>query len=126
MMFVTANVRDQIVARFFCGSFSAEKFRAHVVIHSDDTRPFFGEAPHGLRSDQTRRTCDDDRAHYIEFIATPRMAGTCLAWVCSPLPFRKGERIKVRGSQREASRWSKTLTQPSPSGRERRKTALTT
>src|SRR5262249_21759762 len=63
VMLVTPNVRDQIVARFFRGSFGAEKFCAHVVVYPDDARAFTREALYTLRANQSGRTCDDDRAH---------------------------------------------------------------
>ena len=38
VVFVTSNIRDQIVARFFGGSFGAEKFCAHIIIDADNPR----------------------------------------------------------------------------------------
>src|SRR5207247_1613517 len=67
VMFVTANVRDQIVARFFGGSFSAEKLCTHVVVDPDDARAVTGEALYAFRADQSRRTCDNDLAHHDDF-----------------------------------------------------------
>src|SRR5262249_23754988 len=62
-MFVTVDIRDQVVARFLRGSFSAEKLCAHVVVDPKDTRAVSHETPHAFRANQSRRTCDDDRTH---------------------------------------------------------------
>ncbi len=51
VMFVTANIRDQIVARFFSGSFDAEKFCAHIVIDPDHASAVAGETPDRFRAD---------------------------------------------------------------------------
>ena len=67
MMFVIAKVRDQVVAGFFRGSFVAEKFCAHVVVDSKDTRALSREAPHAFRANQSRRTCNDDGACHGDF-----------------------------------------------------------
>ena len=69
-VFVIANVRDQIVARFFCGSFGPKELSAHIVVDSDDARAFAREAPDRFRPDQSRGTCDDDRTHHVEFTGT--------------------------------------------------------
>ena len=50
-MFVSANVRNQIVARFFRGSFRAEKLFSHVIIDSDHARALAGETLDGFRAD---------------------------------------------------------------------------
>src|SRR5437667_1056473 len=88
LMFVITKVRDQVLARFFCGSFDAKKLCAHVIVDPKDTRAVSRETPHGFRANQSGRTCNDDRAHCMEFTATLTMAGSCLAWIRSPLPFR--------------------------------------
>src|SRR5436189_4067467 len=64
LMLVIAKVRDQVVARFFRGSFGAKKLCAHVVIDAKDMRAISRETPHAFRANQSRRTCNDDRAHH--------------------------------------------------------------
>ena len=64
-MFVIAKVRDQVVARFFRGSLGPKKLCAHVVIDPKDMRAVSRETPHGFRANQSRRTCNDDRAHSV-------------------------------------------------------------
>src|SRR6266403_4151745 len=76
-MFVIAKVRDQVVARVFRGSFGAEKLCAHVVIDPKDTRAISRETPHTFRANQSRRTCDDDRAHHGDFISSMTGEGAC-------------------------------------------------
>jgi len=51
VVLVASDVGNQIVARFFGGSFRAKKFCAHVVVDADDARAVFGETPDCLRSD---------------------------------------------------------------------------
>src|SRR4029453_11115019 len=63
LMFVIAKVPDQVLARFFRGSFGAKKLCAHVVIDPKDMRAISRETPHALRANQSRRTGNDDRAH---------------------------------------------------------------
>src|SRR5436190_13132616 len=63
-MFVIAEVLDQVVARFLCGSVGAKKLCAHVVVDPKHTHTVCSETPHGFRANQSRRTCDDDRAHH--------------------------------------------------------------
>ena len=63
VMFVVAKVRDQVVARFFRGSFGAKKLCAHVVVDPKDTRAVSRETPHGPRANQSCSTRNDDRAH---------------------------------------------------------------
>src|SRR5580765_4287057 len=99
VMFVVAKVRDQVAARFFRGGFGTKKISAHVVVDPKDMRAVSREAPHRFRANQSRRTCNDDRAHHDEFTVALRGAGTRLTQVDSPLSFRKGERIEVRSSQ---------------------------
>jgi len=52
-MFVIAKVRDQVIARFFRGSFGAEKLCAHVVIDPKDMRAISRETPHAFRANQS-------------------------------------------------------------------------
>ena len=63
VMFVTANIRNQIVARFPGRGFDAEEFRPHIVVDPNHARAVSSEALYALRANQSRRTCDDDRAH---------------------------------------------------------------
>ena len=55
VMFVTANIRNQIVARFPGRSFGAEEFRAHVVVDPDHAHVVAGEALYAFRADQSRQ-----------------------------------------------------------------------
>src|SRR5260370_1025537 len=77
LMFVIAKVRDQVVARFFRGSFGAEKLCAHVVIDPKDTRAISRETPHTFRANQSRRTCNDDGTHHGDFISSMTGEGAC-------------------------------------------------
>src|SRR5438552_17956271 len=76
-MFVIAKVRDQVVARFFCGSLDAKKLCAHVVVDPKDTRAISGKTPHAFRANQSRRTCNDDRTHHDDFISSMTGEGAC-------------------------------------------------
>src|SRR4029453_11034446 len=64
-MLVLAHVRDQVVARFLRGSFSAEKLCAHIVVDAGNARAIACEALYALGTNQSRRTCDDDGAHQV-------------------------------------------------------------
>src|SRR6266545_5824402 len=64
-MFVTRNIRNQIVARFFCRSLGTEKVRAHIVIDPDHTSALAGETSDRFRADWSGRACNNDRAHQI-------------------------------------------------------------
>src|SRR6266850_3440808 len=70
LMFVIAKVRDQVIARFFRGSFGAKKLCAQVVVDPKDMRAAFRETPHALRANQSRRTCNDDGTHHGDFISS--------------------------------------------------------
>lgn len=63
VMFVTANIRNQIVARFPGRGFDTEEFCAHIVVDPNHAHVVSGEAPYALRANQSRRTRDDDGAH---------------------------------------------------------------
>src|SRR4029077_13957843 len=65
VMFVVAKVRDQVAACFFRGRFGAKKLSADVVVDPKDMRAVSRETPHGFRANQSRRTCNDDRAHHV-------------------------------------------------------------
>src|SRR5512132_1125493 len=80
VMFIVAKVRDQVVARFFRGSFGAKKLCAHVVVDPKNTRAVSRETPHAFRANQSRRTCNDDRAHESVWHSRPSsVAGARLA-----------------------------------------------
>src|SRR5947208_5599727 len=76
-MVVATKVRDQVLARFFCGSFDAKNLCAHVVIDPKDTRAVSRETPHAFRANQSRRTCNDDRTHHGDFISSMTGEGAC-------------------------------------------------
>src|SRR5947208_8790159 len=81
-MVVATKVRDQVLARFFCGSFDAKNLCAHVVIDPKDMRAVSRETPHAFRANQSRRTCDDDRAHHgYRSTAILAVAPTCILHV---------------------------------------------
>src|SRR4029077_12016876 len=63
-MFVTPDVRRQVVTRFFRGSFSAKKLCAHVVVDPKDARAVSRETPHAFRANQSRSTCNDERPYH--------------------------------------------------------------
>src|SRR5262249_55106005 len=84
VMFVIADVGDQVVARFFCGSFGTKELRAHVIVDPDDARAFACEMPYSFRPNQSRRTGNDDCAHHSPIIQVTspadgltRAAGNC-------------------------------------------------
>ena len=66
VMFVTANVCDQIIPGLFRRSFRAKEFRAHVVVDPNQPRSILRESLYSLRTDQARRAGNDDRAHSHE------------------------------------------------------------
>jgi len=53
VMFVTAHVRDQVIARLLRGSFRAKKLCAHIVVDPNDTRAVLGKSLNRFRSDQS-------------------------------------------------------------------------
>src|SRR6266478_3608876 len=68
-MFVTSNGFQQIVARFFGGSFRAEKLRPHVVVDSHHTHSIPGEALDCFRTDQAGGAGDynsTERTHRVK------------------------------------------------------------
>ena len=42
-----------------------QKLCTHVIVDPKDTRALSGETPHGFRANQSRRTCNNDRAHHV-------------------------------------------------------------
>src|SRR5262245_35648461 len=70
---VVANVRVnvpvmrqcslQILTRPARACIVAKKMPTHVIVDADNSQTLAGELTHGLRADQTRRTCNDGNAH---------------------------------------------------------------
>src|SRR6266568_2342472 len=67
---------------------------------------------------RTARVDRPDRAGFLQFANADRDSVRDRS--TSPLPFVKGERMKVRGLRRRRIGSERTLTHPSPLGRERR------
>src|SRR6266404_9427314 len=63
MMFITTDICDQIITCFLGRSFCAKELRAHVVVDSNHMRALLRESLDRFRTDQSRRSRDDDCAH---------------------------------------------------------------
>src|SRR5438270_13871364 len=63
VMFVTANIRNQIVANSASGSFFAKKFCPHVVVDPNNASAVLRKSPDRFRANQSGRTGNDHCSH---------------------------------------------------------------
>src|SRR4051812_18590309 len=90
-MVVIADIRDQVVARFFRGSFSTKKLRAHVVVDPEDARAVPRETPYTFRANQSRSTCNNDRARHSGFAKGVSFAKHPYYFACGRVHSRGGK-----------------------------------